>query len=87
MTEYLWDGPDDSDEEIEELAKYKCDYEKKAGIKFSKNGIIKFVTEQLSKESRSNKSDPKISKAWEEKLKIPGLVMFLKKGGTTECPD
>lgn len=57
------------------------------GIKYSKNGIIKFVTKTLQKESKENKKDPKTAKLWEEKLKIPGLKMFLKKGGTEECPD
>ena len=28
MTEWLWDGPEDSDEEIEEMAVYKNEYEK-----------------------------------------------------------
>jgi hypothetical protein len=50
MTEVLWDGPDDSDEEVKELVPYKCHYEKAMGIKYSKNGIIQFVTEQLNKE-------------------------------------
>ena len=87
MTDFLWCGPEDSDEEIEELVKYKCDYEKEMGIKYSKNGIIKFVTDQLEYERRDNKQNPKNAKLWEEKLKIPGAKMFLKKGGTKECPD
>lgn len=87
MSGLLWDGPEDSDEEIPEMAKYKCDYEKQMGIKYSKNGIMKFITEQIEKESKDNKSDPKLAKQWEEKLKIPGLKMFLKKGGTAESPD
>ena len=45
-----WDGPEDSDEEIEELLPFKCDYEIKKGIRFSKNGIIKFVEEEMVKE-------------------------------------
>jgi hypothetical protein len=57
------------------------------GIKYSKNGIIDFVTSQIRKESKEDKTDPKNAKLWEEKLKIPGLKMFLKKGGTKECPD
>jgi hypothetical protein len=57
------------------------------GIKYSKNGIIKFCTEFISNESKENKKDPKMAKNWEEKLIIPGLKMYLKKGGTPECPD
>ena len=87
MTNFLWDGPEDSDEEIEELVPFKCEYEKKMGIKYSKNGIIKFVTQQIQTESKNDKTNPKNAKLWEEKLKIPGLTMFLKKGGTEESPD
>jgi hypothetical protein len=87
MVNCLWQGPEDSDEEIAELAHLKCDYEIKSGIKYSKNGIVEFVTSQLQKESKDNKSEPKVAKAWEEKLKIPGLKMYLKKGGTEMCPE
>jgi len=37
---YLWDGPEDSDEEIAELAVYKTQFEKEMGIKYSKNGLV-----------------------------------------------
>ena len=87
MTDFLWDGPEDSDEEMEEMVPFKCDYEKNMGIKYSKNGIIKIVNETMQRESKDNKKEPKIAKSWEEKLKIPGLKMYLKKGGTEECPD
>ena len=50
MQNFLWDGPEDSDEEIQELLPFKCDYEKEMGIKYSKNGIIDFVTSQIKKE-------------------------------------
>lgn len=40
MSEYLWNGPDDSDEEIEELINLKNNQEKKINLQFSKNGII-----------------------------------------------
>jgi len=82
MSQFLWDGPEDSDEEIQELVGFKCEYEKQQGIKYSKNGIIDYVTKTLENESKDNKKDPKIAKLWEEKLKIPGLKMYLKKGGT-----
>ena len=87
MQNFLWDGPEDSDEEILELLPFKCEYEKEMGIKYSKNGIIDFVISQIKKETREDKTDPKNAKLWEEKLKIPGLKMYLKKGGTKECPD
>ena len=38
-----WDGPEDSDEEIASLVKYKNEFEIKMGIKFSKNGIISYI--------------------------------------------
>lgn len=40
MTHYVWDGPEDSDEEIEEIAAMSNEFENKLGIKFSKNGIV-----------------------------------------------
>ncbi len=40
MSEYLWKGPDDSDEEIEELINLKNNQEKKINLQFSKKGII-----------------------------------------------
>jgi hypothetical protein len=40
MSEYLWNGPDDSDEEIEELINLKNNQEKKINLQFSKKGII-----------------------------------------------
>jgi hypothetical protein len=30
-----------------------------------------------------NFDNPKIAKLWERKLKIPGLIYYLKKGGST----
>lgn len=73
-----WDGPEDSDEEIEEMIPYKCDYEIKKGIKFSKNGIIKFVEEEMNKEDA-------ISEKWEEKLNfMNGNKLLLKQGGSEE---
>ena len=44
MTYFAWDGPNDPDEEIKEFAAVKSDFENKMGIKFSKNGIIDFIT-------------------------------------------
>lgn len=43
MNDFEWDGPEDSDEEIESLIPYKVQYEIDEGIKFSKRGIIEFV--------------------------------------------
>ena len=40
MERFIWEGPEDSDEEIQELLQYKNDYEDQLGIKYSKNGII-----------------------------------------------
>lgn len=87
MTKFLWDGPEDSDEEVQELLFTKTDFERKNNIKFSKNGIIDFVEKILAHESPSNKKDSKNSKLWEEKLKLPSLKMFLKKGGSDLSKD
>ena len=51
MKDFLWDGPEDSDEEIEDMAKHKTQFEIDEGIRFSKNGLIKFIEEFLEKES------------------------------------
>ena len=51
MTQWLWDGPEDSDEEIEEMAQFKNAYEEELGIKFSKNGIKEFIDNLVERES------------------------------------
>ena len=43
MDEFMWDGPDDSDEEISDMMQYKNSFEKSAGIKYSKNGLISYI--------------------------------------------
>jgi hypothetical protein len=43
LEELLWDGPEDSDEEIPEMAALKTDWEIEQGIKFSKRGIIEYI--------------------------------------------
>ena len=43
MCEFDWDGPSDSDEEIECMADLKNDWEKANGVKFSKNGLIEYI--------------------------------------------
>ena len=40
MHTFKWDGPEDSDEEIEEMVKMKTPFEIEQGIRFSKNGIV-----------------------------------------------
>ena len=40
MKNWMWDGPEDSDEEIEDMVPLKNKQEKDLGLKFSKNGII-----------------------------------------------
>lgn len=53
MSDFKWDGPEDSDEEIESLANLKVPWEEEQGIKFSKNGIIKFVEETIKSEAKA----------------------------------
>jgi hypothetical protein len=57
MEDWLWDGPEDSDEEIEDMIPLKTDQEKQLGIKFSKNGMIKFI-ENFIKHESCNSSNP-----------------------------
>ena len=40
MVDFLWDGPSDSDEEVECMIPHKNDWEKANGVKFSKRGLI-----------------------------------------------
>jgi len=54
FTNLTWDGPEDSDEEIEEMITYKNEFEIKEGIKFSKNGIIKYIEDKINLESATN---------------------------------
>ena len=82
MTEFLWNGPEDSDEEIEEFKNYKTEWEKQNGPLFSKRGIIDYVEKTIAHESASNKKDKKTAKLWEERLALPNIRMWLKKGGS-----
>ena len=51
-------------------------------VKFSKNGIIKFIEDLLELESPDNKKNTKNAKLWENKLQMSGIKMYLKKGGS-----
>lgn len=45
----------------------KNKYEKEVGLKFSKNGIIKFIENFLDHETHFNTVDPITAQAWKEK--------------------
>lgn len=45
FTGLQWDGPEDSDEEVEEFLPFKTEFERQQGIRFSKRGIIKYIEE------------------------------------------
>lgn len=88
MTDFVWDGPEDSDEEIEELKKYKNDFEDDIfGIKYSKNGIVEFIEKFVAYESPHNQSDPANGKLWEQKLNTNLIRMYLKRGGSPLNPS
>ena len=87
MTELAWFGPEDSDEEIEEMAKHKTQWEIDQGVKFSKKGLIDYIEKMIAYESNQNMEDPANAKLWEQKLKQPGLTYCIKKGGTKESPS
>ena len=82
LSAFLWDGPEDSDEEIEEMASLKNAFEKETGIKFSKRGIREYIESIINTETNKNTEDPAISKKWEEKLSTPNIKFLLKKGGS-----
>ena len=65
MDYYIWDGPEDSDEELQDFVPLKNDYEVQMGIKYSKNGIMQFIDNLMSKESRQNKQDVVTANLWE----------------------
>jgi len=54
LEELLWDGPEDSDEEIPEMAALKTDWEIEQGIKFSKRGIIAYLENLMETENMAN---------------------------------
>lgn len=80
IEQYEWDGPEDSDEEIAEFADLKQSWEIEAGVKFSKNGLMKYIKQMLAEEKSG--LDNANSKLWDQKLKIPGITYYLKTGGS-----
>jgi|TARA_B110000305_G_C19093296_1_gene471808 hypothetical protein len=50
IEQFEWDGPEDSDEEIAEIAELKQSWEIDSGVKFSKNGLMKFIKLMLAEE-------------------------------------
>ena len=68
MKQYLWDGPENSDEEVEDMVQLKSQYEKDCGVKFSKKGIIAHIEEMLAMEDPSNAANSE-SKKWVESFK------------------
>ena len=76
MKDYIWDGPEDSDEEVESLVRFKTDWEKKAGIRLSKRGIIEYIEKMVKQETASYNSQ------WEEKAKETNMTYFLKTNGS-----
>ena len=87
MTFFAWDGPEDPDEEIKEFSAVKSDFETQLNLKFSKSGIIDFITQTIKNESPAN-DDPAQSKLWENKCDMPGkLKLYLKKGGSAYSQD
>jgi hypothetical protein len=61
---YQWDGPDDSDEEVQDMVSMKTQWEIDSGVKYSKRGIIDKINEMIKNESKMN-PEPKMAKAWE----------------------
>ena len=65
MTNLMWFGPEDSDEEVEEMAKIKTPWEIENGVKFSKRGLIDYITKMIEHECAQNTQDPANAKLWE----------------------
>jgi hypothetical protein len=58
----------------------KTDWEIEKGIKFSKRGIIEYVESMIEKESMENDD------AWNQKLKSPTILYYIRKGGSSLNP-
>ena len=76
MTGLLWDGPEDSDEEIASLVPFKNKYEQQQNIKFSKRGIISYIEQQVQNESIA--ANP----SWELKDNDANMAYYLKRNGS-----
>tara|TARA_B110000305_G_C18848748_1_gene363539 strand:- start:159 stop:419 length:261 start_codon:yes stop_codon:yes gene_type:complete len=76
MEEYKFDAEENSDQEIEELAAIKSQFEHDSGLVFSKSGIIEFVNNMLKTESAENRDAT--GKSWEEKSKTPNFKFYIK---------
>ena len=48
---YEWDGPEDSDEEIEEMIGMKTPWEMQDGVRYSKRGLIEYIEKMIAQES------------------------------------
>lgn len=78
MNLYTWDGPEDSDEEIEFMKQHKNEWELEKGVKFSKKGLIEFIDKFIEEESSESNPD------WQRKLDTPSIKYYLKKGGSDQ---
>lgn len=76
MEEYKFDADENSDEEIEELAVTKSQFERDSGLVFSKRGIIDFIENLMNTETVDNKGGA--GKSWEEKSKTPNFKFYIK---------
>jgi len=72
MLDYQWDGPEDSDEEIESMKQYKLDHEKEQDIKFSKRGIIEYI------ESKAQSESIVCDSKWVRNIDNPNMQCFVK---------
>ena len=57
--------------------------EVKLNFKFTKNFIVDFIENTVKKESINNIEDKKLGLLWEEKLKTPNFIYYMKKQGTS----
>ena len=78
MSQFILNGYG-SDEEIPELKGLISPKEQEKGLKFSKNGIIKYINDYVDHETRHNKNDPKLASLWEEKIKTGNCLFQVKK--------
>lgn len=62
------------------MAALKTDFEIEQGIKFSKRGIIEYLENLVENETQEK------DKAWDQKLKSPTIMYYIRKGGSKLNP-
>ena len=77
MTCFRYDAGEDSDEEVEHARNVITPFEEEKGLKFSKNGMIKFI-EEIIETSSPESSDANEKKGWKKISATKNYIMHTK---------